>query len=372
MDKNLAEFLAQAKALQLTAEEKQTCRNHLKNHIHVFQHTSVLALTSEEKANARTTLLNFMQEHPRTNSVMESGFLNIFLNSFFRFPALAFALVILLIGGAGATYAAEAALPGDTFYPLKLHILEPLQERLVRSPAKRKILQTQRVERRLKEAHSLANKGMLTSKHRMMLEQNIVLHLQKIQEQSPIPAEKSPPETTQKLRMIPQRSPSSENEIQDLLATYEHALSPPPSANREVREETRHMVRFLRQRRQALEGQTPHPSKLLHKKENPFSSPTVPTRNNPDREKQIFNQSSSIILPLSPPSVSPSSKHPVEQKLKELQNADAAPYKELPQPASSAPLFEISPMPEDPSFIPLKVPENKQHKDRIKKTLEVD
>jgi hypothetical protein len=68
---------------------------------------------------------------------------------------LAFA-VLLLVGGTGAAYAAEGSVPGNTLYPVKVSVIEPLQGALITSAKGQATWHANLASRRLEEATKLA------------------------------------------------------------------------------------------------------------------------------------------------------------------------------------------------------------------------
>jgi len=74
--------------------------------------------------------------------------------------------LVLVFAGAGVSYAASAALPGDSFYKIKIAVIEPLQESLTFSKEGKAAQEARFAERRLSEVASLAVKGKLNTEVR--------------------------------------------------------------------------------------------------------------------------------------------------------------------------------------------------------------
>jgi hypothetical protein len=72
------------------------------------------------------------------------------------------AALILMLAGGGVAFAAEATLPGDTLYPVKVELTEPLRDSLAFSASTKAYLEELKIQRRLKEAAKLAAEGRLT------------------------------------------------------------------------------------------------------------------------------------------------------------------------------------------------------------------
>lgn len=85
-------------------------------------------------------------------------------------------LLILFTAGGGISYAAEGSLPGDTLYPVKVHVNEKVQSALALSDESEARLQTRLVERRLHEAESLAENNELNEERKDALELRINEH----------------------------------------------------------------------------------------------------------------------------------------------------------------------------------------------------
>jgi hypothetical protein len=64
--------------------------------------------------------------------------------------------LIVIIGSSGVASAAAAALPGNTFYPVKVDIIEPIQDVLAMSAESQATWQATKAERRIQEASTLA------------------------------------------------------------------------------------------------------------------------------------------------------------------------------------------------------------------------
>lgn len=75
---------------------------------------------------------------------------------------LAFVL-ILLVGGGGAAYAAEGSVPGSPLYPVKVSVIEPVQGALITSAQGQASWHASLASRRLDEATTLAAANKLDS-----------------------------------------------------------------------------------------------------------------------------------------------------------------------------------------------------------------
>lgn len=92
------------------------------------------------------------------------------------------ALLIVIIGGSGVSYAAESALPGDFLYPVKIHVNEEVKGRMLMKDSESAARwQATRAERRLKEAETLARNATLTEDARLVLAENFRKHSRAVQ-----------------------------------------------------------------------------------------------------------------------------------------------------------------------------------------------
>ena len=71
------------------------------------------------------------------------------------------ALVLIIVGAGGSVFAAGRALPGDAFYAMKTHIVEPLRVALATSPQAKAEVASDLATTRLQEAETLAAQGNL-------------------------------------------------------------------------------------------------------------------------------------------------------------------------------------------------------------------
>jgi hypothetical protein len=86
--------------------------------------------------------------------------------------------------GAGVSFAAQAALPGDFLYPVKVHFNERAQAAFYFSADSRAHFEAARLETRLEEAAKLAASGQLQGNRKMLVSEGIKTQLQLTQEAS--------------------------------------------------------------------------------------------------------------------------------------------------------------------------------------------
>ncbi|MBI5645231.1 hypothetical protein HY970_03995 [Candidatus Kaiserbacteria bacterium] len=133
------------------------------------------ALTESERVSMRNELVAFMAEHPaRTPLFMrlaESFYFGIASSRFA--PATVFAASLVLVVGIGTSYAAEAALPGDPLYGVKIHVKEKIEGMLATTAHAKTQWNAKRLTRRLEEAEELVAKNRLTPLARAEIETQI-------------------------------------------------------------------------------------------------------------------------------------------------------------------------------------------------------
>lgn len=88
---------------------------------------------------------------------------------------LAFVLLIAVIGG-GTAYAAEAAVPGDVLYTIKVNVNEKIAEAFAVSTEAKASVQAKLAERRMNEAEVLVERGALTAEAKAEIETRLDRH----------------------------------------------------------------------------------------------------------------------------------------------------------------------------------------------------
>ncbi len=82
-------------------------------------------------------------------------------------------VMIVIVIGTGTSLAAESSLPGDLLYQIKTKINEPLRGAVAVSPQAKVEWESTKIDRRLKEAETLADKQQLDETKRQDLEVSI-------------------------------------------------------------------------------------------------------------------------------------------------------------------------------------------------------
>lgn len=87
------------------------------------------------------------------------------------------AVMIFVLCGAGVSYAAESALPGDALYTVKVNFTEAVRLRLANSVEAKARVQARLVGRRLEEAEKLAEKSRLTAERVAIVQERLTAHV---------------------------------------------------------------------------------------------------------------------------------------------------------------------------------------------------
>lgn len=135
-----------------------------------------MQLTAKEKTDLGRNLSGFIASHPvRIAPHVRQGYQSwLFLITKPMFAAIV--LSIAMVMGGGVSYAAENSLPGDTLYPVKIHVNEEVRSALAVSTKKQAEVETVLAERRLEEAEQLAARGRLNATVEAALENKFRQH----------------------------------------------------------------------------------------------------------------------------------------------------------------------------------------------------
>lgn len=85
-------------------------------------------------------------------------------------------IIIISLGGGGVVSASERSLPGDTLYPVKVSVVEPVKVALRTSPEAKAIVQSNLVNKRLEEVETLSVRDQLDEDKTATLERLIDEH----------------------------------------------------------------------------------------------------------------------------------------------------------------------------------------------------
>ncbi len=101
------------------------------------------------------------------------------VNNNFKKKIMPITLLIALIMGGSVSYAAEGALPGDTLYPIMIHVNENVRSALTVTSAGQAELEITLAERRLAEAKQLKAEGRLDMKTKAELRSQVEAHAER-------------------------------------------------------------------------------------------------------------------------------------------------------------------------------------------------
>ena len=144
-----------------------------------------ISLTKEEKNAIRRNILLFMRDNPVIKGVdyrqSHKWFDAVFGFNFLRFAKIiSVAVLIILLAGGGASFAAEGSLPGDIFYPVKIGVNEKIRGFMAFSESSKAEFQVELAERRLEEVEKLVNSGRVDSEVSAKAEANFAAHAEKV------------------------------------------------------------------------------------------------------------------------------------------------------------------------------------------------
>ncbi len=154
----------------------------------IKEEASKIRLEKEEKSLIRHNLMSMMKSYPVRNenmarqSLHRSKFNFNFLSlKLLRNPMPLILIVALLVGG-GASYAAEGALPGDLLYPIKVGVNEEVRALVAFSGEAKANWEAERAGRRLEEAEKLAAQGNLDNDTSVKIEEKFENHADKVRQ----------------------------------------------------------------------------------------------------------------------------------------------------------------------------------------------
>jgi hypothetical protein len=148
-------------------------------------------LTADEKRAQKRAVLEFITEHPIRESPtvrhigsqsVAATILTYLRSPVPKFMPIALAILLMVVAGGGASFAAEGALPGDALYPVKVSFNEEVRAVLAISPKAKAEFELERLGRRLDEAERLAAMGELETETRTELEIRFEAHAESARE----------------------------------------------------------------------------------------------------------------------------------------------------------------------------------------------
>lgn len=141
-------------------------------------------MTEEEKTSIRFRVETFVNNNPVKS--FPSPYLKIMpYFSKFSFANLSkivgVALLLVIIGVGGLTYASASALPGDLLYPIKINIKEKIEEKLAFTMEEKNTVKYKKIETRFKEVETLIKENKITPEKRAVAEIGIATEKQNIE-----------------------------------------------------------------------------------------------------------------------------------------------------------------------------------------------
>lgn len=122
-----------------------------------------IVMTNDEKKLVFENILKLSENTPKLKSIKSPWFTFSFM-SIVNKKQLAYFVVIpllFILTGGGVIFASESSLPDSILYPIKVKLVEPIQETLTFSPKNKAKYETKLATKRLDEAIILAKKGKL-------------------------------------------------------------------------------------------------------------------------------------------------------------------------------------------------------------------
>ena len=136
-----------------------------------------LAMTDGERERGREFLIRYMAMHPAREASRVSRYAFLF----HPMPIIA-SLLIIVVSGVSVAGAAEAALPGDTLYTIKVNVNEEVKLALATSPAKKADVSLARAEARLAELELLALREEIDETLRDEIDERVDEHVHEAEE----------------------------------------------------------------------------------------------------------------------------------------------------------------------------------------------
>lgn len=138
-----------------------------------------VSLSDSERDLMRARVRTYMVSHPRPKNMIVRVWYALSVRPSFSLPLhpVALGLVLALSLGAGSSYAAEGALPGDVLYVVKTQVNERVETLLATTPEKQAEVALTHTERRLSEAEQLAVQGRLSESASVEIGQSIAAHI---------------------------------------------------------------------------------------------------------------------------------------------------------------------------------------------------
>src|SRR3989344_1286492 len=137
------------------------------DHLDVFRRlASKIRLQRSEREAMQAALRTFMVRNPlelHLKAVTKGSAVHTYSFPLRTMPIVAIIAALVLSAGGGAALAAEAALPGDFLYPLKVHVNEEVMAKFNLSAEAKAAFETDLAERRITEVQQLTAMGRINT-----------------------------------------------------------------------------------------------------------------------------------------------------------------------------------------------------------------
>ena len=131
-----------------------------------------VVMTTEEKSRIRTNLVFFIDSKPANSHSQFYKREKLFsLFSLKHIYVVSFAFLFVFAFGISTSQVAKESLPGDTLYPVKIHLNENLESLTAISSEASANIEAEHATIRLKEAEALELKGKLTPQNNTLIKE---------------------------------------------------------------------------------------------------------------------------------------------------------------------------------------------------------
>lgn len=129
-----------------------------------------VSLSLREKSMIRERISNYMQSTKKPVKTSQNIYSIFSTRSMYLMPAFA---ILLIVSGAGTSYYAQSALPGDALYGVKTDFNENIESLLATTPEAKAQVELRQFSERLDEAEVLRITGNLTEVKSQVIQNNV-------------------------------------------------------------------------------------------------------------------------------------------------------------------------------------------------------
>lgn len=145
-----------------------------------IQSVKEIKLSESEKSISLSKIKEYIAFNPIRGKVpmpRERNYVSIFEVGHFVKATALLLIIAVVAGGAGVSYAASSALPGEKLYNVKVNVNERIEDGLAFSTEAKIGVQSKKVERRLEEAQVLVKEKKLSNDNKKIVEDKLDEHL---------------------------------------------------------------------------------------------------------------------------------------------------------------------------------------------------